>query len=128
MPYTTLPENADLMQGKTNAFAIIPVSDDIDLGLFWQKAGGNANGKLKVTLVKLDGTTTVVKLAEDGKVLLVNTSPPKLKVLIETTDTTGTLGATGTGKVKLYSEFKIDDSWIQDDVVLLNVNDDPISG
>jgi hypothetical protein len=119
--YTTLPENADLMQSKTQGYKIIPVSSDIDLGYFWQKAGGDANGKLKVTLVKLAGTT-VSKLADDGSVLMVNTSPPKIKVLINPTD------IDFVGKLKFYAEFKIDDSWLQADVVVVDVVDDPIPG
>lgn len=117
--YTTLPEGADLMQGKTNAYYIIDVSEDVDLGLFWQRAGGNAVGLMKVTLVKPDGTT-VVKLSDDDSVLVLNTSPPKIKVLITTTD------IDFVGKLKFYPEFKIDDSWVQADVVIVTVVDDPI--
>jgi hypothetical protein len=119
MAYTTLPEGADLMQSKTHAFVIVDISEDIDLGYFWYKAAGNANGKLKVTLVKLDNTT-VVKLAEDGEVALLNTSPPKIKVLIEPTD------IDFIGALKVFPEFKIDDSWIQADRVVFTVVDDPI--
>lgn len=118
--YTTLPKTADLMQNKTAAFIIVDVSDDIDLGYFWHKASGNAAGKLKVTLVKNDGSTTVEKLAEDGEVFLVNTSPPQIKVLVLPEDLDQLLN------LKLYAEFKIDDSWVQADVVVLKVVDDPI--
>lgn len=119
MAYATLSETADLMQGKTNAFKIISVSDDIDLGYFWQKAGGTAGGKLKVTLVKKNGDV-VLKTATDGEVAVVNTQPPKIKVLITPTD------IDFVGALSIYPEFKIDDSWIQADRIVLTVVDDPI--
>lgn len=120
--YHTLPETADLMQSKTHAFKIIPVSDDIDLGLFWQKAGGSAAGRLKVTIVKQDGATTVEKLSDTGDVQVVNTDPPKIKILIAPAD------IDQVGELKIYPEFKFDDSWVQADMVSLTVKDDPIPG
>jgi hypothetical protein len=120
--YTTLPEGADLVQDRTVAFTIIPVSDDVDLGYWWNKAGGVSAGKVKVTLVKPDGTTV---LKENADVLLVNTAPQKIKVFIN--------GLTATdidfvGNLKFYPEFLIDDSWVQADVVVQAVADDAISG
>lgn len=117
--YTTLPESADLIQDRTQAFKIVPISDDVDLGYFWQKAAGNPDGKLKVTLIK-PNNTTVVKTAEDDEVAVVNTSPPKIKVLIEPTD------VDFVGNLRLFAEFKIDDSWVQADVIALPVTADPI--
>jgi len=117
--YTTLPPGADLMQNKTHAFVIVSVSGDVDLGYWWQKTGGSASEKLKVTLLKPNGTT-VEKLAESGEVDLVNTNPPSIKVLIAPSD------INFVGNLRIFAEFKIDDSWIQSDVVTMSVTDDPI--
>ncbi len=107
------------MQSKTLGFRIIDVSDDIDVGYFWQKAGGSASGKLKATLVKPNGNT-VLKAAEYGEIAVVNSSPPKVKILITPTD------IDFVGSLKIFVEFKIDDSWFQADKVTLTVVDDPI--
>jgi hypothetical protein len=77
---------------------------------------------LKVTIVDTGGAATV-KLADDGSVAMVNTSPQKIKVLLLAADTEGVIG-----NYKFYPEFKIDDSWIQCDAVVVPVIDDAIPG
>lgn len=117
--YNTLPESADLMQSKSHGFKIIEISDDIDVGYWWNKCGGSASGKLKATLVKPDATT-VTKLSENGDISIVNSSPQRVKVLIAPTD------IDFVGNLKIFVEFKIDDSWFQADKVTLGVVDDPV--
>lgn len=117
--YETLPEGAKLIQNKTLAFLLIPVSNSVDVGLWWQQAGGNPAGKLKATLRKSDGTT-VEKLAEDGKVALDNSAPQRIKVLFEPAD------LDQLGMLKVFAEFKLGDSWLQAETVSVTIDDDPV--
>lgn len=116
--YETLPENVALMQNKTHGFVIVKV-ENVDAGLFWQKAGGDVSGKLKATLLKPSGST-VEKLSEDGEVFLVNTDPQRIKILVEPSD------LDFVGKLKVFPEFAFDDSWLPGAVQELSVVDDPI--
>lgn len=117
--YAIISLEADLVQGKTHAYKKIKVSDDVDLGLFWQRCGGEPAGKMKVTLANPDNDLTV-KLAEDDEVRLINVNPPIIAVLIEPTD------VDFTGSLRCFPEFKIGDSWLTADRVVLEVIDDPI--
>lgn len=119
--YETLPEGSNLVQNKTLGFLIIPISDNIDAGLWWQKAGGAASGKLKATLQKQDGSN-VNKTAADGELALDNTAPQKVKVLFIPAD------LDQVGSIKVLVEFKFDDSWLQAETVTVPIIDDPVPG
>lgn len=122
--YATLALDADVVQNKTNAYKIIPISDDVDLGYFWQKSGLVLDStNFKLTYVKPGGTT--INRSDTGAMQLVNTNPQLVKVLI--------LGVTLTdidfiGNLLIYPEFKINTSWVQADRVVVPVIDDPIAG
>jgi hypothetical protein len=117
--YATLPAEAKLMQNKTSAFLVVPVSDGVDLGYWWMKTAGDIAGKLRISLLKPNGTVTV-KAAEDGDAGMVNTEPAAVKVLVLPAD------IDFIGNLKIFPEFKIDDSWVQADPVIREVVDDPV--
>jgi len=117
--YETLPEGSKLVQNKTLGFLLVPISDNIDVGLWWQKAAGNSSGKLKATLQKQNGAN-VSKTAADGEVALDNTAPQRVKVLFAPSD------LDQVGNIKILVEFKFDDSWLQAEMITVQVVDDPV--
>lgn len=127
MTYEALPPDSKLIQSKTKAFLLVKISDNVDVGLWWQKTAGDASGKLKATLQKQSGST-VNKTSEAGEVVLDNTAPQRVKVLIVPAD------VNELGNLKIYVEFKFVnteggdefETWMQADVVTATVIDDPI--
>jgi hypothetical protein len=121
MAIPTLREGADLIQNKTDAYIVIPVSDNIDLGLFWMRYGESLDGAIVVQLVKPDGSITELNTA--GYYDIVNTMPQKIKIRLTPAE------VDQLGTLKVYAIFQMAPlSWVAADRVVLTVIDDPVAG
>jgi hypothetical protein len=106
MPYPTMELDAIPTAGKTNAYIPLPI-EGIDLYRWLVDTAGNLTGKLKGTLIKPDQSTVQkVYAASDSPILLLNTTPKYIKVLLMPTDIS-TPGVYG-----FVAEFKQADGWL----------------
>jgi hypothetical protein len=121
--YATIRQGDPVTQNLTEAYVIIPISDEIDLNYIWNHAGGVFDTtNVKYSIVKPDNT--VIVRVDTGSMVLVNTAPQLVKVLILTS-----LGDTSqVGNLQIYPEFKFDLSWLQADRVVVAVSDDATPG
>jgi hypothetical protein len=106
MPYPTMDIGASPTAGKTNAYIPLLI-EGVDLYRWLVDTAGTFTGKLKGTLIKPDASTvSKVWAASDSPILLMNTEPKYIKVLLETTD----IAAAGT--YQFVAEFKQADGWL----------------
>jgi hypothetical protein len=106
MAYPTMEVGANPIAGKTSAYIPLAIKD-IDLYSWLLDTGGTFTGKLQGTLFKPDNTTvSKIYATSDSPILLLNTEPKYIKVLLTTTDiaSPGTYG--------FVAEFKQGAGWL----------------
>lgn len=106
MPYPTMDIGAIPTAGKTSAYIPLLV-EGVDLYRWLVDTAGVYTGKLKGTLIKPDNSTVPkVWAASDSPILLMNTEPKYIKLLLTPADiaTPGTYG--------FVAEFKQADGWL----------------
>lgn len=92
--------------GKTNAYIPLPI-EGVDLYRWLVDTTGVFTGKFKGTLTKPDNSTVIKTYATtDSPIALLNTEPPYIKVLLQTTD------ISTAGTYKFVAEFKQADGWL----------------
>ena len=106
MAYPTMDIGSVPIAGKTNAYIPLPV-EGIDLYRWLVDTAGTFTGKLQGTLTKPDNSTvSKVYAITDSPIALLNTEPPYIKVLLQTTD------ISSAGTYKFVAEFKQGSGWL----------------
>jgi hypothetical protein len=106
MPFPTMNIGATPTAGKTNAYIPLLI-EDVDLYRWLVDTAGAYSGKLKGTLTKPDNSTVAkVWAASDSPILLMNTEPKYIKLLLTPTD------IASAGTYSFVAEFKQADGWL----------------